>query len=302
MRSAADPKGYYRILGIRPTASAEDIRLAFRERAKRLHPDGSHREDDGEQFRLLREAYDILRDARKRMQYDAERLAAEEPKRSSKARAHVTVERDLGWLFSNRALTIGAACLALLCLVLTGFLWSAYGRLDERNTEVDELYRRLALAMQDQADVRARYRGANFLRLEDALASSGAMETGRTSHFVYHAELEFPPESSEIDEQLRGELDKAVLGLADTISEIPQDRDWLILLEGHSGEAARQAGVSVGAWELSLLRLGSVVDYLVANGLPTQRLAVRFQAGFQPIGDVASKGGTVEMKLLCCYR
>lgn len=302
MRSAADPKGYYRILGIQPTASAEDVRLAFREQAKMLHPDHGEHGDGGEKFRLLREAYDILRDARKRMQYDAERLAVEEPRRSRKAKAHVTVERDPGWLFSNRTISLAAALLAVLCLVLTGVLWSTFGKLDEREDEVDELYRRLAVAMRDQADVRARYRGANFLRLEDALTSSGALESGRTRRFVFHAELEFKDESSEIDGNLRENLDKAVLGLAETIEEIPQDRDWLILIEGHSGEAARRAGVSVGAWELSLLRLGSVVDYLVANGLPTQRLAVRFQAGFQPIGEAASEGGTVEMKLLCCYR
>ncbi|MCB1968981.1 MAG: DnaJ domain-containing protein [Geminicoccaceae bacterium] len=302
MPAAADPKGYYRIMGVPPTASAEDIRIAFRERAKIFHPDQGNERANGDQFRLLREAYDNLRDARKRMQYDAERLAVEEPKRPMRPRAQVVVERDVNWLFSGRTLSLAAGGLAVACLVLLGLLWSAENRLAERDAEADDLYRRLAAAMQDQADVRARYRGANFMRLEEALASSSSIGSGSASRFVFQAEIEFAADSSTIDDKLRGRLDAAVLDLARTISEIPADRDWLILLEGHAGEAARQAGVSVGAWEMSLLRLGTVVDYLVANGMPTQRLAVRFQAGFQPVGEAASDGGTVELKLLCCYR
>ena len=50
------------------------IRSAFRERAKLYHPDVGSDADD-ERFRTLREAYDVLRDPQRRLQYDAESLA-----------------------------------------------------------------------------------------------------------------------------------------------------------------------------------------------------------------------------------
>ena len=45
MAAAGDPRAYYRALGVARTASADDIKAAFRERAKQLHPD---RGGDGE--------------------------------------------------------------------------------------------------------------------------------------------------------------------------------------------------------------------------------------------------------------
>ena len=300
MSAVADPKGYYRVLGLSPTASAEDVRVAFRAKARIYHPDQGGPQADEAQFQRIREAYDVLRDARSRMRYDAERLAVEEPVR----RAPPVRGGGAAWVSRLTSVPVAGAAavaLAILVLVLITMLGSAYSQLEDRSIEAQQLYDRLAVAAKDQADMRARYRGANFIRLDEAISAvrEGSVDADR---FVFHAELEFEQRSSEVDENLRKQLDRAILDLADTIADIPADRDWLILLDGHSGEAAGVGGVAVDAWELSLLRLGSIVDHLVANGMPTERLAVRFLAGFQPTGEMSSEGGTVEVKLLCCYK
>ena len=54
MVAVGDPRGYYRVLGIERTASAGDIRAAFRRRAKDLHPDGAADGGDREAFRERR--------------------------------------------------------------------------------------------------------------------------------------------------------------------------------------------------------------------------------------------------------
>ena len=51
---------YYDILKIKPGASKEEIKSAFRKRAKELHPDRNKAPDAHEQFILLNEAYDKL--------------------------------------------------------------------------------------------------------------------------------------------------------------------------------------------------------------------------------------------------
>ena len=61
-------KNYYLILGINSTATGEEIKSAFRRRAKELHPDRSGMES--EPFQELQEAYGILSDPESRRRYD----------------------------------------------------------------------------------------------------------------------------------------------------------------------------------------------------------------------------------------
>ncbi len=63
-----DAKRYYAVLGIDPSASDETIRLAFRRRAKELHPDAQS--GDATAFILLKRAYDTLTNPVERAAYD----------------------------------------------------------------------------------------------------------------------------------------------------------------------------------------------------------------------------------------
>jgi curved DNA-binding protein CbpA len=51
---------YYAILGIGKHASADDVKKAYRKRAKDLHPDANKAEGAHENFILLNEAYEYL--------------------------------------------------------------------------------------------------------------------------------------------------------------------------------------------------------------------------------------------------
>jgi curved DNA-binding protein CbpA len=60
---------YYNLLGIDPNSSAQDIKRAFRERAKRLHPDIAGKSGEREMRKLLG-AYEVLSDQERRYEYD----------------------------------------------------------------------------------------------------------------------------------------------------------------------------------------------------------------------------------------
>ena len=64
-------KEYYDTLGVARSASAEEIRKAYRRMAMNYHPDRNKGDKKAEQrFKEIREAYDVLSDDQKRAAYD----------------------------------------------------------------------------------------------------------------------------------------------------------------------------------------------------------------------------------------
>ncbi|MBQ3686886.1 MAG: DnaJ domain-containing protein [Treponema sp.] len=61
-------KDCYKILGVSHNATAAEIRHAYRQKAKLLHPDITHSDSDA--FRELKEAYETLRDIKSRSLFD----------------------------------------------------------------------------------------------------------------------------------------------------------------------------------------------------------------------------------------
>jgi len=67
---AAQSRDYYDILGVSKSASAEEIKRAYRNLAKKFHPDVNKDTDAVDKFKELQTAYGVLSDDSKRRQYD----------------------------------------------------------------------------------------------------------------------------------------------------------------------------------------------------------------------------------------
>jgi DnaJ-class molecular chaperone len=89
----------YEVLGVNPTASADEIRKAYRKLAKQLHPDLNPGKPEAEaRFKTVTGAYDLLSDADKRARYDRGEIdesGAERPRYSYRPHA----EGAQGWKY-----------------------------------------------------------------------------------------------------------------------------------------------------------------------------------------------------------
>jgi len=64
-------KNYYDTLGVSETATAKEIKSAFRKLSRKYHPDANHGDKDAEErFKEVSAAYDVLGDSAKRKEYD----------------------------------------------------------------------------------------------------------------------------------------------------------------------------------------------------------------------------------------
>ena len=63
-------KDYYKILGVSRSATAKEIKAAYRKLARKYHPDVNKAKDAAEKFKEATAAYEVISDPRKRKLYD----------------------------------------------------------------------------------------------------------------------------------------------------------------------------------------------------------------------------------------
>jgi curved DNA-binding protein len=63
-------KDYYQILGVEPDADSKTIKTAYRKLARKYHPDMNPEKGAEDKFKEVAEAYEVLKDAGRRAEYD----------------------------------------------------------------------------------------------------------------------------------------------------------------------------------------------------------------------------------------
>ena len=172
----------------------------------------------------------------------------------------------------------------------------------ESNTKIADLGRRLNVALAQRVQELNRYRSDFFGRLREILSDRENIRIVG-DRFVFQSEVLFPAGSEQINDAGQVEVKKLADAIIELRKEIPPEINWVLRVDGHTDDRPLSGtGKYADNWELSSARATSVVKYLIANGVPANRLVAAGFGEFQPIDaadtdDARSKNRRIELKL-----
>lgn len=98
----ADKRDYYEVLGVNKGASDDEIKKAYRQMAKKYHPDLNPGDKEAEaKFKEANEAYEVLSDKDKKARYDAYGHAGVDPSAYAGGAGGAGFDFDFGDIFSS---------------------------------------------------------------------------------------------------------------------------------------------------------------------------------------------------------
>jgi chemotaxis protein MotB len=116
--------------------------------------------------------------------------------------------------------------------------------------------------------------------------------------FIFSSEILFDLGSAIINDKGKKELSELSLALTDIMHGIPENVSWVLRVDGHTDTTPiRGDGRFKSNLELSTARATAVVDFLVSQGFPAQRLAAAGFAEFRPLvpGNPSAKDRRIEL-------
>lgn len=170
-----------------------------------------------------------------------------------------------------------------------------------QKAEIQSLGKRLNAALASKVQELSRYRSEFFGRLSEILGQTEGIHIVG-DRFVLQSELLFDQGSADLGGEGQHQMMALATTLKDLATQIPDDIDWILRVDGHTDTVPIHNQRFPSNWELSAARAISVVKYLTTQGLPPTRLAATGFGEFQPIDtgksvDAMRLNRRIELKL-----
>ncbi|MEL0286777.1 MAG: OmpA family protein, partial [Paracoccaceae bacterium] len=172
---------------------------------------------------------------------------------------------------------------------------------EERKRLEKELLEKEELA--NQAMDLAKYKSEFFGRMKDFLGErEGVRIVG--DRFVFSSEVLFALGSADLSAEGASELMKVGQILNEIMSDIPENINWVIRVDGHTDNSPiRNSIFFADNWELSQARALSVVRFMISElYIPPARLSANGFGEFQPLNpadtpEARAQNRRIELKL-----
>jgi chemotaxis protein MotB len=141
-----------------------------------------------------------------------------------------------------------------------------------KDVQIADLGRRLNAALAQRVQQLELYRSEFFGKLREALANQpGIRIVG--DRFVFQNEVLFPIGSADLTPAGRLKIIELALTLEDIAQKIPAGLHWVLDVQGYTDATPIHTPQYPSNWELSAQRAINVVNLLIQQGVPADRLA-----------------------------
>jgi len=165
---------------------------------------------------------------------------------------------------------------------LNDALGAANTKAEQQSTTIAELTQKLNTALAEKVTQLARYRSEFFGRLREVLGDRPDIRIVG-DRFVFQSEVLFPSASATLQESGKVQLAKLAKTLMEIAKKIPPEVSWVLRVDGHTDPRPIHTDLFPSNWALSTARATAVVQYLISEGVPPNRLAAAGFAEFQPV-------------------
>ena len=155
---------------------------------------------------------------------------------------------------------------------------------EEQEVTIANLGQRLNMALAAKVEELAAYRSEFFGRLREVLSERRDF-TIIGDRFVFQSEVLFASASDQLEAEGHERLAQFAQVLREVMVQIPTNLPWILQVDGHTDSRPIQTARFPSNWELSAARAISVVNFLIALGIPPDRLSATGYGEFQPLDD-----------------
>ncbi len=171
----------------------------------------------------------------------------------------------------------------------------------EQKAQIENLSERLNAALARKAQELARVRSEFFAKLIEALGDRSDVRVVG-DRFVFETDVVFASAEATITPEGRAQLSQIADVIRDIASDIPDDVDWIIRVDGHTDARGINTAEFPSNWYLSAARAISVVNYFESQGVPSRRLVAAGFGEYHPIDPARNqtaytRNRRIELKL-----
>ena len=153
----------------------------------------------------------------------------------------------------------------------------------ERIAELDSALKKRLLEKVEKLE---KYASDFFGRLREVFANNPDIKVVG-DRFVFQSEVLFGSGEATLSPSGQADLDKFAAVYKQLATQLPADLPVIIEVQGHTDRAQIRGGRFPSNWELSTARAQEVVNYLIRQGVPPERLAAVGMGEYHPL-DAAS--------------
>ncbi|MBB4284688.1 peptidoglycan -binding protein [Roseospira goensis] len=172
---------------------------------------------------------------------------------------------------------------------------------EAQQATIANLGQRLNAALATKVQELQRYRSEFFGRLRAVLGDREGIRV-EGDRFVFQSEVLFGVGEATLGPAGRDDLADLADTLMSVAQQFPPGIDWILRVDGHTDKRPISTPRFANNWELSTARAISVVQFLIDQGVPPERLAAAGFAEHRPVaaGDTEqayARNRRIELKL-----